>query len=432
MTSLQIIAEANVTKRPDATMSNFVLVLDTNRKPLLPCKPGVARSLLKHGKAAVFRRFPFTIILNKPVDGVVGNLTLKIDPGSKTTGIAILHGDKVVFGMELTHRGQIIKSSLDSRRAVRCDRRSRNTRYRQSRFLNRRRPEGWLAPSLKHRVLTTLTWVKRLMNVMPIKAIVQELVRFDMQAMENPEVSGVEYQHGELAGMEAKEYLLEKWNRKCAYCGCKDVPLQIEHIHCKAKGGTNRISNLCLACEPCNKNKGTKSIELFLAKKPELLKHILSQAKKPLKDAAAVNTTRLALLIALKETGLPVSVGTGGRTKWNRTRFGVAKAHWLDAACVGVMDSISVLVSKPLLVTCRGQGGRQKAMLNAFGYPKQHRSLKPIHGWRTGDIAKFDGKLWGVTPRVTGSFGISGHGKPANKPMAKLTRVHRMDAYKYI
>ncbi len=412
-------------------MSVFVLVIDTNRKPLLPCKPGVARSLLNQGKAAVFRRFPFTIILNKAVENVVGECTLKIDPGSKTTGIAVLQEDKVVFGMEITHRGQTIKQKLDSRRASRCGRRSRNTRYRAARFLNRTKPKGWLAPSLQHRVLTTMTWVQRLIKFIPITAVVQELVRFDTQAIENPEINGIEYQQGELAGYECRGYLLEKWNRKCSYCGCKDVPLQVEHIRPKAKGGTNRVSNLCLACEPCNNKKGTQDVAVFLKKKPEVLKAILVQAKRPLKDAAAVNMTRWALFNTLSKTGLPVTVGTGGRTKWNRTRFGVAKAHWLDAACVGHMDSINVVIDKPLLVTCRGQGGRQKAMLDKYGYPQKYRPLKPIYGWRTGDIAKFEGIVYSVIPRTCGIFTLNGHGKPFSKSMKKLERVHRMDAYKY-
>ena len=83
-----------------------------------------------------------------------------------------------------------------------------------------------------------------------------ELVRFDLQKMMNPEISGVEYQQGELAGYEVKEYLLEKWHRRCTYCEKEGVPLQVEHIAAKANGGTNRVSNLCLACEPCNQKKG--------------------------------------------------------------------------------------------------------------------------------------------------------------------------------
>ncbi|HLO51914.1 MAG TPA: RNA-guided endonuclease IscB, partial [Kamptonema sp.] len=277
-------------------MSNFVFLLDTQKQPLNPIRPGMARKLLTAGKAAVFRRYPFTIILKVEVTTTSEPITLKIDPGSQTTGIALVQGEKVIWGAELTHRSQAIKASLESRRSIRRGRRNRHTRYRQARFLNRTRPKGWLAPSLQHRVETTLTWVNKLIRLAPIGSIVQELVRFDLQQLENPEISGAEYQQGTLCGYEIREYLLEKWDRKCAYCGIENVPLQVEHIHPKAKGGSNRVSNLCLACEKCNAKKGTQSIEKFLAKKTEVLKRILSQAKRSLKDAAAVNSTRWALL----------------------------------------------------------------------------------------------------------------------------------------
>jgi 5-methylcytosine-specific restriction endonuclease McrA len=433
MTSLTNIAEANFNPKGnvDKTMSNFVFVLDSNKKPLLPCKPCRAGSLLKHGKAKVFKRCPFTIILNKQVEEVTESVTLKIDPGSKTTGIALVQCDRVVFGMELNHRGGLIKKSLDQRRAIRRGRRNRNTRYRQARFLNRRKQQGWLAPSLQHRVLTTMTWVRRLMKSASVSVIVQELVRFDMQQCENPEITGVEYQQGELAGYEVREYLLEKWGRKCAYCDAENAPMQIEHIQPRASGGTNRVSNLCLACHKCNQKKSDKPIEVFLAKKPERIAKIKSQAKRPLKDAAAVNITRWALFNALKTTDVPVSAGTGGRTKWNRTRFGLPKAHWIDAACVGNIESIQLAILKPLTVTCRGQGGRQKAALNKYGYPTRHNQCKPIKGWRNGDIAKFGGIISPITPRSNGSFGVTIAGEPKSIPVRKLMRIHKMDGFKY-
>src|ERR671933_195167 len=197
-----------------------------------------------------------------------------------SSGLAILSGAKLLWVAELTHRGHTIKAALESRRSLRHSRRKRHTRYRKPRFLNRTRTKGWLAPSLQHRVETTLTWVKKLSRLVPIKAVVQELVRFDLQQIETPEISGVEYQEGELVGYEVREYLLNKWDRRCTYCGVENVPLQIEHIQPKAKGGTNRISNLCLACEKCNIKKGTQNIEQFLSKKPEVLKRVLSQAKR--------------------------------------------------------------------------------------------------------------------------------------------------------
>ncbi|GET38778.1 hypothetical protein MiSe_35370 [Microseira wollei NIES-4236] len=142
--------------------------------------------------------FLFTIILNKTVDDTPQSMQLKLDPGSKTTGIALLQGEKVVWGAELTHRGQQIKNALEARSLLRRGRRNRKTRYRQPRFLNRTRKSGWLAPSLQHRVETILTWVNRLRRYAPITGRSQELVRFDLQQMENPEIAGVEYQPARL------------------------------------------------------------------------------------------------------------------------------------------------------------------------------------------------------------------------------------------
>jgi hypothetical protein len=193
-------------------MSN-VFVIDTNHQPVDPVHPGRARLLLSEGKAAVYRRFPFTIILKIEIkEPAVQPLRIKLDPGSRTTGIAIVNDvtGNVIFAAELSHRGQKIKAALDDRRAIRRSRRQRKTRYRKPRWSNRTRKAGWLPPSLESRVSNVLTWVNRMARYCPITAISMELVRFDMQLMEDAEVSGVQYQQGTLAGYEAREYLLEK------------------------------------------------------------------------------------------------------------------------------------------------------------------------------------------------------------------------------
>ncbi|KAM3103268.1 RNA-guided endonuclease IscB [Phormidesmis sp. 146-12] len=420
---------------------NLVLVLDTHKTPLTPCKPTIARKLLNAGKAAVFRRFPFTIILKEEVIATPESITLKLDPGSQTTGIALVQGSRVLFGAELTHRGQAIKASLESRRSLRRGRRARHTRYRPARFLNRPRPEGWLAPSLQHRVETTMTWVNKFIRLAPIGSIVQELVRFDLQQLENPEISGIEYQQGELAGYEVREYLLNKWDRKCAYCSAENIPLQVEHIQPKAKGGSNRISNLCLACEKCNLKKGTQDIKVFLAKKPDLLKRVLAQAKRPLKDAAAVNSTRWALFSRLKETGLPVSTGSGGLTKFNRTRLDLPKTHWLDAACVGQVDGLEVLSDKPLQIKATGHGSRQMCRTDKFGFPSRYvPRFKFVQGFQTGDIVRAivtSGKKVGeyigrVAVRSKGSFNISDRSGLAQGIHHKCCQsIHKKDGYSY-
>jgi 5-methylcytosine-specific restriction endonuclease McrA len=371
-----------------------VFVVDTYKKPLNPVHPGRARLLLKQGKAAVLRRFPFTIILKSEVaEPQIQPLRLKLDPGSKTTGIALLDDQSglVVFAAELKHRGGKIKDDLESRRGVRRGRRARHTRYRKPRWNNRKRAKGWLPPSLMSSIYNIETWVSRLRSLCPIGAISMELVRFDMQAQENPEIAGCEYQQGTLAGYETREYLLEKFNRTCSYCGKKDSPLQVEHIQARANGGTDRVSNLCLACEKCNRAKGTLDIAVFLKKKPELLKKILAQAKAPLKDATAVNATRWKLFETLKATGLPVECGSGGRTKFNRVTRNLEKAHWLDAACVGASTPTVLMVSriKPLLITATGHGSRQMCLMDESGFPRTKPKAKHFsHAFKTGDIVQ--------------------------------------------
>ncbi|EFH90348.1 RNA-guided endonuclease IscB [Ktedonobacter racemifer] len=418
-------------------MSN-VFVIDSDYKPLNPVHPARARLLLTQGKAAVFRRYPFTIVLKRVVEQPeVQPLRLKLDPGSKTTGIALVNegNGKIVFAAELEHRGHKIKGSLDDRRAVRRNRRNRKTRYRKPRYLNRRRKKGWLPPSLESRLANIQMWVARLCRYAPIAAISQELVKFDLQLIENPDITGIEYQQGTLQGYEIREFLLEKWERRCAYCGKQNVPLQVEHIHPRAHGGTNRISNLTLACEPCNTAKGTQDIAVFLTKKPDVLTRILAHVKKPLKDAAAVNATRFALFERLKAVGLPVECGSGGLTKYNRTMRGLPKNHWLDASCVGMNTPVTLSHKGivPLRIAATGHGRRRMCVPDEFGFPKQHKARKKTFlGYQTGDMVK------AITPKGTFEGRIAIRHRPSFR-LGKvdihpkyLRCVHRSDGYEYI
>ncbi|MCW3095556.1 MAG: restriction endonuclease [Chthonomonadaceae bacterium] len=423
-------------------MSNFVLVVDKNRSPQNPIHPGEARLLLKAGKAAVLRLFPFVLILKEAISEPLAEpLAVKIDPGSKTTGIAVVQGDKVVWAAELSHRGQAIKKALQQRSAIRRGRRTRKTRYRKCRLLNRSRPQGWLAPSLLHRVQTVHTWVQKLCRYAPVAGLAQELVKFDTQAMDNPEISGVEYQQGTLTGYEVREYLLAKWGRQCAYCGKKDTPFEIDHILPKSREGSNRISNLCLACRECNQKKDNLCVQEFLKDKPLVLASLLKQAKSPLKDAAAMNATRWKLLQTLQGMGLPVETGSGGLTKWNRTRFGLEKTHWLDAACVGEVETLRVKVNQPLLIQCGGHGTRQACRTNKYGFPSRHKSRSNLHfGFQTGDIVKAivtQGKKIGVhlgkvACRATGKFNISTPKGLVQGISHRFCRLmHHKDGYAY-
>lgn len=420
---------------------SIVFVLDTNRKPLSPCHPSVARKLLKQGKAKIFKKYPFTIILNKKVEDGKGDkqeYRLKIDYGSKNTGLAILQNNNVVWMCQIQHRTNI-KSNIDKRRAYRRRRRNKNLRYRQARFLNRKRDKGWIPPSLESRVNNIRTWVGRLQKLVPLTYISYENVKFDTQLMQNPEISGIEYQQGALQGYEVREYLLEKFNRQCIYCGKRNIPLEVEHIIPKSRGGSNRVDNLGIACRECNESKGNMTAEEFG------YPNIYKQVKQSLRDVAIVNATRWKVYETLIRTGLPTECGTGARTKMNRINLNLPKDHHFDAICIGqsTPNKLYFKTKHVLHIKAKGRGSHCRTNVDRCGFPRGYLARqKYFFGFQTGDIVKAiipKGKYKGihfgeVACRKTGSFDIkSKEGQRivqgANYKRFKI--VQRFDGYSY-
>jgi 5-methylcytosine-specific restriction endonuclease McrA len=382
-----------------------VFVIDKNNNPLIPCSEKRAHQLLEKKQAVAVRRSPFVIkLLDFEPTVSVPTLRLKLDPGSKITGMALLDGSRVIWLGELHHRTNI-SSKLEDRASIRRGRRARHTRYRASRFDNRSRPKGWLAPSLEARVNQVLNVVIKLKQYAPISSISLELVKFDMQKMANPEISGVEYQQGELWGYEVRAYIQEKFGHKCAYCGKADyepknhgLRYEIDHVVPRSKGGPDKVSNLVYACKPCNDAKGNMNATEF--GHPEVLK----MAKAPLKDAAAVNSVRWRLFNRLKELGLEIETGTGGRTKFNRSKLKLPKSHCIDAVCVGAStpDKIESLPKYFETWTAKGRGNRQIMQSDAFGFPRQYRKRnKRVNDFGTGDVVRIEScKYAGHTGRL--------------------------------
>jgi 5-methylcytosine-specific restriction endonuclease McrA len=419
---------------------SHVLVIDQDKRPLDPIHPGYARKLLSSGKAAVYRRFPFVLILKRQVpEAHPQPLRLKIDPGSQTTGLAVLNDatGQVVWAAELIHRGEQVHAGLQKRAGVRRGRRSRHTRYRPARWRNRRRPKGWLPPSLCSRVQNVETWTRRLIRWCPLGAISYEAVRFDTQALQNPEIEGVAYQHGTLAGLEVKEYLLLKWGYRCVYCQKTGLPLEIEHIVPKIRGGSNRITNLTLACEVCNQRKRHQTAQEFG------FPQVQAQARQPLKDAAAVNATRWVLFARLQATGLPIETSTGGRTKWNRKQRSIPKTHWLDAVCVGpsTPQRVDWQQVTPLLIRAKGRQCRCMCNVDELGFPRSRpRGPSKVYGFQTGDMIRArvtKGKQMGtyvgrVAIKTDGYFKITGrHGMVEGIHARYCAPIHRDDGYGY-
>jgi 5-methylcytosine-specific restriction endonuclease McrA len=430
-------------REPGREADPAVFVLDLHGTPLQPTSPARARKLLASGRAVVARHTPFVIRLKdraasaSETDGV----EIGIDPGSKHTGIVVFtarDGERRGrYGIRLDHRGAAIHKKLERRSAYRRGRRTRNLRYRAPRFLNRARPKGWLPPSLQHRVDTTTSWVDRLARWAPVQAVHVERVAFDTHAISaGRPLEGVEYQHGTLHGTETREYLLAKFGRACSYCGTTGVPLNIDHIRPRSRGGSDRVSNLTLACIPCNQAKSDRPVEEFA---PKRAADILKRAKAPLRDAAAVNATRWALWRALDQR-MPTRTASGGRTKWNRTRCALPKTHTLDALAVGTLDTVTAWPRTVLVVTATGRGTYARTRADKHGFPRLRLPrVKQFFGFATGDLVRAvvpSGKNAGthtgrVAVRSSGSFAVrtaSGLHTTRHKYFCLLQRA---DGYAY-
>jgi len=178
----------------------------------MPCSEKRARLLLQRERAVVHRLHPFTIRLRDRLleESALQPVGLKLDPGSKVTGAAVVRRKKTPEGprdhalhlVEIAHRDYVVRERMRKRAAYRRRRRNANLRYRAPRFDNRRRLEGWLPPSLRSRVDNVLSWAGRYRRLVPVTFAEIELARFDTQALQNPEISGIEYQRGELFGYE--------------------------------------------------------------------------------------------------------------------------------------------------------------------------------------------------------------------------------------
>ncbi|MBR1695266.1 MAG: RRXRR domain-containing protein [Selenomonas sp.] len=418
----------------------MVFVIDANKTPLAMCHPAKARKLLRDGKAAIYRKAPFTIILKKEVDSdVKADYRLKIDYGISHTGLAILKGEKVCWLGQIDHRTNV-QELLEKRKHYRRRRRTANLRYRKPRGKFRKKPKGWLPPSFMCRVNNIKTFVQRLLRMLPLGAISYENVKFDTQKMQNPDISGIEYQQGTLAGCEIREYLSEKFDHKCCNCGVsegKGVHFEVEHIIPKSRGGSSRISNLAWSCHDCNQEKSNLTAEEY--GHPEVQK----QTQKPLKASAMVTGTRWKVFELLKSFGLPVECGTGGLTHYNRLQRNIPKEHCLDACCVGksTPEKLYFGTKTVQIITAAGRGKHCRTNVNKFGFPTGYLSRqKQFFGFQTGDMVKAvvpNGKKAGtyfgkVMCRKRGSFDIkTSAGRIGDINHKYFQLVQRSDGYVY-
>ena len=419
----------------------MVLVIDKHKRPCNTISAAYARILLFKKQAVIYKRFPFTIRLRN--DNAVSkdrNYAIKIDPGARTTGIAIVDDkESVVMLAEIEHRGHIIKKNLDSRRTIRHFRRRRKTRYREARFNNRTRPESWLAPSIKSRVDNVINFVKKYKKLLNINKVMIENVSFDVAQMSSDNyLIGTDYQQGNLYNKNLREFIFSKTKGRCSYCGAKAE--EIDHIVPRSKGGTNSAYNLVASCRSCNEKKSNLSLKEF----GKLMNKDFSklEPKKLPKDAAIVQSARNYMVKEINKLIPDTTTYDAWLTKYNRDELGLPKQHYYDALSVGeIPTKLNFLTDKVLIISAKGRGSRQMCRMDKFGFPRTSaKASKTVKGFQTGDIVKavvpFGSKqgeyLGRVAVRSRGFFNIetkSGLAKDIGYKFCRL--LQRNDGYSY-
>ena len=404
----------------------LVYVSSNDGKPLMPTnRYGKIRRLLKNKQAKVLHRCPFTVQLLYETKNVTQPISLGVDSGSKYIGLSATTKDKVLFESVIEVRNDIV-NLLSTRRELRNSRRSRKTRYRESRFSNRvsSKKECWLAPSIKQKIQTHLTVVDKVCHILPITNITVEVASFDIQKIKNPETSGEEYQQGEQLGFwNVREYVLFRDNHECQCCHgkSKDKVLNVHHIESRKTGG-NAPNNLITLCETCHHKYHQGGIELNLKR------------GKSFRDATFMGIMRWAFYNVLKKKYQNVSLTYGYITKNTRIENNLPKEHFIDARCISgnprALSSGTIYYQKK--VRCHNRQIHKNTILTG-GIRKNNQAPFIIKGFRLFDKVLFENKEYFIFGRRTsGFFDIRNlSGDKVNKCSISFKKLELVETKKY-
>ena len=376
----------------------MVYVINKDGQPLMPTeRHGKVRRLLRDNKAKVVKRCPFTIQLLYDTTSIVQEVTLGVDAGSKVVGLSVTTKKKVLFEAEVTLRNDIV-DLLSIRREMRRTRRYRKTRYRKLRFNNRKKGDGWLAPSIRQKIESHINIIGKLHQILPIRKIIVEVASFDIQKIKNPNIQGEEYQQGEQLGFwNVREYVLFRDGHTCQCCKgkSKDKVLNVHHIESRKTGG-NAPNNLITLCETCHTkyHKG----EISLPKK-------IYRGMK-FNDAVFMGIMRWNLYNTLKDIYPDVKLTYGYITKHTRIQHKLQKTHYVDARCISknaeaISDGNVFCMKK---IRCHNRQ-IHKMTINKGGIRKRNQAPYVIKGFHLYDKVLAKGKEWYIHGRrLKGSF----------------------------
>lgn len=378
----------------------MVYVLNIDGQPLMPTtRHGKVKHLLKDGKAKVVKRCPFTIKLLYETPNCTQDLTLGVDTGSGTIGTAVSTDDgEIVYMSEVVVRNDIT-DKMTQRAKYRRNRRSRKTRYRKARWLNRKNSikKDRFSPTMVSKLHSHVKEIEYIKSILPITTMVFETGTFDTYLMKNPSLVNENvrhwgYQKGTNYGFEnTKAMVLNRDNYTCQYCKGKhkDSKLEVHHIVFRSKHGSDEESNLITLCHTCHKALHSGKISLKLEGK----------VKGNLKYATQMNSIRKQL-----SRIYPEAIETFGYiTKANRLKLGVDKEHFYDACVIATHGNKFSVRCNLYKKKCVSDGDFQQTK----GVRSEQRiPTCKIQGFRKFDKVRYFGKEYFIKGRLSTGYAI--------------------------
>jgi hypothetical protein len=389
----------------------------------MPCQPRKARVLLKEGKAKLVKMLPFTIQLLYGSSGYKQAVALGVDAGTRHIGVSAAAAQNVLFEAEVLPRNDI-QELLASRLQYRRTRRSRNTRYRKARFLNRKKPEGWLAPSIQHKVACHIKTIRLIHKLLPIRRTSIEVAQFDMQKIKHPEIEGVEYQQGPQLGFwNVREYVLFRDHHTCQWCKgkSKDSILNVHHIESRKTGGDSP-DNLITLCETCH--------DLIHRTHQE---HTIQSQSGGFRDATHMGIMRWSIYEQAKTLFPHVLLTYGYMTKHIRIIYGLEKSHLVDARCISGHPLARSDGTRYFMKMAR-RNNRQlhKATIRKGGRRQRNTAPKYVHGFRLFDCVSYQERVCFVFGRRSSGYfdlrTLDGTKISASASYKKLTMIQKASA----
>ena len=370
----------------------------------MPCSQRKARLLLKENKASIIGYKPFTIQLTSPTGETIQEVHLGVDTGAKYIGIAATSGNKVLVKGEIELRDDIHKN-METRSILRRNRRTRNLRYRRARFLNRKRKDGWVPPTVQSKLNVTFIWIDRFCDLLPSPVLHIEVGKFDIQKMMNPDIENEEYQNGQCVGYKDVGYFVfARDNYTCQVCKKQNKILNTHHLLYKSRGGSDRADNLITVCTDCHSSENHSEGGILYE---WMIKH---KKVKQYKEATFMNIVRKRVYQKYSNSVITY----GSETAPYRKELGLEKTHYNDAIAITKIEDIKEnskeyfyikqfrKKKRSLHESIPIRGRRKEKNINA---ERRNKNSPYRAGWFMNDMVSFQNMVGWIYGFSGGEFG---------------------------